>query len=120
MNLALKKLVGANMDIDLTTPQDKIQWNQDTCYTAKETLVTGVFVLPKEKRWWIEIPRGRPELLGLEHLELFFPERIDASSPWSRGLGRPTLSVAPCDSDCKTCLYYQTQCARCPAVNTTT
>ena len=28
---AIKKLSGANMDIDLTTPQDQIEWQQDQC-----------------------------------------------------------------------------------------
>jgi hypothetical protein len=27
----IKKLRGANMDIDLATPQDKIAWQQDAC-----------------------------------------------------------------------------------------
>ena len=27
----IRKLDGANMDIDLTTPQDAIQWTQDVC-----------------------------------------------------------------------------------------
>ncbi len=27
----IKKLDGANMHIDLTTPQDRIQWTQDVC-----------------------------------------------------------------------------------------
>jgi hypothetical protein len=27
----IKKLVGANMDIDLATPKDRIAWQQDGC-----------------------------------------------------------------------------------------
>ena len=27
----IRKLDGANMDIDLTTPKDRIDWSQDTC-----------------------------------------------------------------------------------------
>jgi hypothetical protein len=84
-------------------------------YIAQKSLITGVFVLPKEKRWWIEIPQERPELLGLEHLEIFFPEQLDVSSPWSRGAVHPTLSTAPCGSNCTTCPYYQAQCHGCPA-----
>ena len=31
MNLNLRKLSGANMDIDLATPTGTIAWQQDTC-----------------------------------------------------------------------------------------
>jgi hypothetical protein len=31
MNESIKKLDGANMDIDLSTPKDQIQWRQDKC-----------------------------------------------------------------------------------------
>ena len=31
LNLPVRKLSGANMDIDLTTPGDQIDWNQDQC-----------------------------------------------------------------------------------------
>mgnify|MGYP006300544617 CR=1 FL=1 len=31
MNSGIKKLSGANMDIDLATPGDAIEWEQDTC-----------------------------------------------------------------------------------------
>lgn len=31
MNSLIRRLDGANMDIDLTTPRDEIQWEQDPC-----------------------------------------------------------------------------------------
>ena len=31
MDDVIRKLDGANMDIDLTTPADQIVWDQDTC-----------------------------------------------------------------------------------------
>ena len=31
MKVAMRKLGGANMDIDLATPDDKISWHQDPC-----------------------------------------------------------------------------------------
>jgi hypothetical protein len=31
MNKLVRKLDGANMDIDLTTPENQIQWQQDKC-----------------------------------------------------------------------------------------
>ena len=31
MSVTIRKLKGANMDIDLVTPQDDIVWRQDAC-----------------------------------------------------------------------------------------
>jgi hypothetical protein len=31
MDTVIRKLAGANMDIDLITPEDRIQWQQDKC-----------------------------------------------------------------------------------------
>lgn len=31
MDATIRKLDGANMDIDLATPADRIQWQQDRC-----------------------------------------------------------------------------------------
>lgn len=31
MNNIVRRLDGANMDIDLTTPENEIQWTQDKC-----------------------------------------------------------------------------------------
>ena len=31
MNKVIRKLVGANMDIDLVSPEDHISWKQDPC-----------------------------------------------------------------------------------------
>ena len=31
MDKTIRKLAGANMDIDLATPRDQIQWQQDKC-----------------------------------------------------------------------------------------
>ena len=31
MDTVIRKLDGANMDIDLATPEDRIQWQQDKC-----------------------------------------------------------------------------------------
>ena len=40
MNASIKKLRGANMDIDLATPQAEIAWKQDACpWNATETTI---------------------------------------------------------------------------------
>jgi hypothetical protein len=84
-------------------------------YTSADRLVVGVFVLPRSKRWWIEMPQAQPELLGLERVEVHVTDRVAASSPWSRGKVAPVLGLAPCKTDCGTCPQYGERCAGCPA-----
>lgn len=84
-------------------------------YLAEKCMTVGVYVLPENKRWWIEIPAHHPELLGLVRASLAFMDFPDAESAWSRGDTRPELVQPPCGSDCSHCPQYQTRCAGCPA-----
>lgn len=84
-------------------------------YNAVGKLVTGVFALPAEKRWWIEGPEQEPQLLGMERVRVFITEEIEAESPWLRGELQPVLELTPCESDCRECSYYGKPCSGCPA-----
>jgi hypothetical protein len=84
-------------------------------YVAADRLVVGVFALPASKRWWIEYPQEHPEVLGLEKVVVHVTERIEASSPWTRGTVEPILAVAPCGTDCGQCPHYGARCQGCPA-----
>jgi hypothetical protein len=53
VNSLIRKLDGANMDIDLTTPRDEIQWEQDPCpwnvaqgTNTHRCAVKNVFICP--------------------------------------------------------------------------
>lgn len=85
------------------------------CTQRADQTVIALYVLPEEKRWWIEIPAARPELLGLNKVNLLFVDDIPASSAWSRGEIQPKAAKPPCGSDCLTCSYYGDLCAGCPA-----
>lgn len=78
-------------------------------------LTTGVYVLPEEKRWWIEIPAQQPHLLGLDKAWLVYANCPEASSPWSRGEVMAEMEETPCKSDCSSCPHYETKCSGCPA-----
>ena len=84
-------------------------------YATSDRLVTGIFVLPRDKQWWIELPQERPELLGLESVQVFIADRLEASSPWSAGSVEPELPIAPCGAGCGQCPHYRTRCDGCPA-----
>ena len=86
--------------------------------TSAGRLVVGVFAMPADKRWWIEVPQDRPELLGLEKVAVFVTDRIEATSLWTRGDVRPDQKIAPCGSDCGTCPELCERCGGCPATIT--
>ena len=86
-----------------------------TLYTSSDRLVLGVYIMPESKRWWIEVPQEEPQLLGLERLRVFFTDQIEAASPWSLGIVKPELKLAPCKADCVTCPLYLDRCQGCPA-----
>lgn len=78
--------------------------------------VIGVFSIPPDQRWWLEWVAEHPnETLGLERAEVFFTQKVTASSPWSCGKVSPTLEQAPCGADCQECPAYHTRCGGCPA-----
>lgn len=84
-------------------------------YTSTGNLCIGVFVIPPEKRSWLEKPANEPALMGMEQIHLNYVERGDVSSPWSRGEVRPVLDTPPCGSDCPKCPEYEFSCRGCIA-----
>ena len=62
MSARIHKLKGANMDIDMATPQDDIVWRQDACRwnTAEET---------NEHRCAVKNVSICPYFRGIEHLD---------------------------------------------------
>lgn len=62
MSNEIRKLRGANMDIDLVTPQTDISWAQDTCpWNAEEKL--------QEHRCAVKNISICPYFRGIEHLD---------------------------------------------------
>jgi hypothetical protein len=85
-------------------------------YRSAGRSVTGVFVVPHEHRWWLQWVADAPqEALGLESATLFFPQAVEASSPWARGAVSPSMDQAPCEIDCSECSWYKKDCQGCPA-----
>jgi hypothetical protein len=78
--------------------------------------ILGLYVIPKENRWWLEWVKQEPtDTLGLLKAEVYFTQRILASSPWSRGEIQSILEKAPCEANCLECIMYLKKCPGCPA-----
>ena len=72
MSARIHKLKGANMDIDLATPQEDIGWTQDACpwNTAEGT---------REHRCAVKNISICPYFRGVEHLDTLlcsYPEKL--------------------------------------------
>lgn len=81
---------------------------------SRDTVVR-LFTIPLDHRWWLQLLEEKPQLAGLTQAEVFFAEKVNASSPWTRKEVKPDAPVAPCGTDCRTCPSYQKQCRGCPA-----
>ncbi len=77
--------------------------------------IAWVFTVPPDHRWWLQFLEEKPQLVRLTQAEVFFTEKVDASSPWTRDEVKPDAPAAPCGADCRTCPCYERQCRGCPA-----
>lgn len=87
-------------------------------YRGSGRMVTGVFSIPPEHRWWLQWVVDAPEeTLGLEYAAIFYPQAVEAFSPWARGEVQSDLQRAPCGADCQQCPRYGQECDGCPATH---
>jgi hypothetical protein len=85
-------------------------------YADAGTTVIGVFVLPESHRWWLEMVEKDPKgTVGLLHADVFFTQKVNASSPYSRGEVTPDKEQSPCGTRCERCPWYRVTCEGCPA-----
>jgi len=85
-------------------------------YRSAGRQVTVVLCVPPERRWWLKWAAEAPyEVLGLESATVYFPQAVEALSPWARGMVSPNLEQTPCGLDCRECLRYDEDCPGCPA-----
>ena len=84
-------------------------------YACSGKTVVAVLGMPESKRWWLEWPQERPEVMGLQSAAALVAGSLVAPSPWTRGEAAPTLDKAPCGADCRECDEYQQRCSGCPA-----
>lgn len=84
-------------------------------YHCSDDIVTGVFSIPTNRRWWLESLEKDPSLAGLAKAEVFFAEKVEAQSPWSLGQVIAKMDKAPCGADCESCRFYQKECEGCPS-----
>jgi len=83
---------------------------------ASGLTLVGVWYLPENQRWWLELVAENPQLtLGLAQAAVFrsdtaFPAAAEYASKTRTG----DAEVCPCGSDCRECDWFEV-CSHCPA-----
>ncbi|TFG13490.1 hypothetical protein EU537_06390 [Candidatus Thorarchaeota archaeon] len=75
-----------------------------------------VFIVPKDKTWWLEIPEAKPEILGAKSVKMYITEELVYPEEYELRLPEKKSEVSPCGSHCSTCpMVKENDCPGCPA-----
>jgi len=84
--------------------------------TNKDNTLFTVLTVPHDHKWWVESISEHPkDTVGLEKAEVFYPDSIEVTSPWSSGQVRLNQKKPPCGAECLTCHVYKKECPGCVA-----
>jgi hypothetical protein len=76
----------------------------------------GVYILPRDMKWWLTIPEEKPELLGAKSVQSFFTEQLLYPSKFKLRLTGNKSEISPCGSNCSECpMREERNCSECPA-----
>ena len=75
-----------------------------------------VFIVPEEKKWWLEYPAKNPEIIGAEKIKLEIMENIVKPDNFELTIPKEKSKISPCGSSCENCpMRIEKNCAGCPA-----
>ena len=76
-----------------------------------------VFIIPENKKWWLEYPQDHPEVLGAINVKLNLIENLIFPEDFQLRIPKVKSRKAPCGSDCYECPMKKEQnCEGCPAI----
>jgi len=76
----------------------------------------NLFIIPEEKKWWVEYPIQHPEVLGAKNVKLNLIENLTYPEDFKLHVPDEKLELSPCGADCMECpLREQFICKGCPA-----
>lgn len=74
-----------------------------------------VFIVPEEKKWWLEYPAKHPKVIGAEKIELEIMENIVKPDKFELTIPNEKSKLSPCGSSCEKCPMRVKNCSGCPA-----
>lgn len=76
-----------------------------------------VFLIPEDKKWWLEYPQDHPEVLGAKDVKLNLIENLLFPEDFQLRIPKIKSHIAPCGSDCHGCpMRKEWNCEGCPAL----
>ncbi len=76
----------------------------------------NLFVIPEDKRWWIEYPVEHPEVMGAKSVKLSLIDHLTYPEKFELRIPDEKLEIAPCGSNCMDCPSRERfNCKGCPA-----
>jgi len=77
--------------------------------------ICTAYVVPNEKKWWLEFPKLEPKRLGLKKAEVLICENIIYPKEFMFKTPKTNSKITPCGANCSTCdLKYKYNCDGCP------
>jgi len=78
--------------------------------------VHSVFIVPEEKRWWLEYPSTDPSATGLGKAALVIIENVIYHPALEMKIPAIKNEITPCGDNCSTCVLREKfNCKGCPA-----
>ncbi|MFX0124735.1 MAG: hypothetical protein ACFFAE_13985 [Candidatus Hodarchaeota archaeon] len=75
-----------------------------------------VFIVPEEKKWWLEYPASHPNIIGAEKVKLKLVENIVQPDKFEIVIPKEKSKTSPCGSSCENCpMRSENHCTGCPA-----
>lgn len=76
----------------------------------------NVFIVPENKKWWLEYPASNPDIVGAEKIHLELITNVIKTDEFKLILPKVKTKISPCGSSCETCpMRLEHQCTGCPA-----
>ena len=75
-----------------------------------------VFIVPEEKKWWLEYPASHPNIIGAEKVTLELVNNVVKPEKVQLVLPEEKSKISPCGSSCEQCpMRLENQCDGCPS-----
>jgi len=79
-------------------------------------MIYSVYIVPKEKKWWLKYPETNPKETGVEKAWVYMIENLVYPQKFNLKVPKKRTEIAPCGADCQTCpLREEYDCNGCPA-----
>jgi len=87
-------------------------------FWADSSKVFSIFVVPVERRWWLEYPSKDPAAVGMDTACVQIIEDMRSMADLKTNIPERKLDASPCGADCRKCKAREEyECHGSPATN---